>query len=196
MGRQIHGVGLRRSELERRKPLLDPRQCLLDDLLRREVAEVVARDPDVRADAVSNRAAEQLVNGDPVELAEDVPERDIDSSQRARENRAAAQEARAPHDLPVRLDSSRVLADQVAAQVVHRGLDSSRSELHAGLSPAGDPFIGADRGQTSTAGGHDERVDGSDLHAGSLAGRGQSMRSGMNRARAAGLRRRAQLSAG
>ena len=117
---QLDGVGLWWRQLERREPLLDPRHRLVDDLLRGEVAQVVTRDPDVGAYAVSHRTAEQLVDGYAVKLADDVPEGDVDRRLRAREDRASAQEARAADHLPVRLDARRVLADQIAAEVVHR----------------------------------------------------------------------------
>ena len=123
MRRQVDGVGLRGGKLERGEPPLDPGRRLRHDLLGGEVAEVVARDPDVGTDAVPDGAAEQLVDGDAVELPDDVPERYVDCRLRARENRAAAQEARAADHLPVRLDPRRVRADQEAAEVVDGCLD-------------------------------------------------------------------------
>ena len=89
---------------------------------------------------------------------------------RAREDRAAAEEARAADHLPVRLDAGRILADQVVAEVVHGGLDGSRPELHAGLSPAGDPLVGADADERPLRRA-DECVDGGDLHGGLLLSR-------------------------
>ena len=129
----------------------------------REVAEIVAGDPDVGADAIADGPAEELVNRDAVELADDVPERDVDGRLRAREDGAASQEAGAANHLPVRLDPGRILTDQIAAEIVHRCLDGLGSELHAGLSPARDPFVGADPDERPLRRA-DECVDGGDLH--------------------------------
>ena len=89
----------------------------------------------------------------------------------------------------MRFDSCRVLSDQVVAEVVYRGLDSFGSELHACLSPAGDPFLGADAHERPLR-WTDERIDGGDLHVGSLPGSMVSDAKRLEPSAAVGMRRR------
>ena len=82
-----------------------------------------ARAVRVETNPVAARAAEQCVDGQPGDLARDVPERLLDPADRGHEHRAAAPERVPVHDLPEMLDPARVLALDQSGELCHRGHD-------------------------------------------------------------------------
>src|SRR6266516_572033 len=167
--RRIDGERFRRRELECTESLLDPALRLVDQLLLGELAEVVPGDPGVCPHAIANGAAEELVDGDAVELAGNVPQCFVDRGEGAGEDRPVAVEPRLAHDLPVSLDRQGVPSDEVVGEIRHRRLDRTRAHLDPALAPAGDPLVRPDADEQPLR-RDEESVHRRDLQAGPGAG--------------------------
>ena len=134
-----------------------------------EVLHLAAAEMPVEPDVVAHRAAPQLVAGDAVHLAEDVPERDVDAAHRgAADDPAAVPEMLAEHHLPEVLDPGRILADDEVGQVLDRPDDRPRVPLERGLAPAVETRLvreHPDEHPVAHARVADVRLDRGDLHA-------------------------------
>src|SRR5438132_1520127 len=84
-----------------------------------------------------SRAAEQLVDGQAVVPALDVPEGDVDRAPRGGLERAADPEAVAVHLLGEVLDRPRIAADERLAELEHALADREVVALEDGLADAG-----------------------------------------------------------
>src|SRR5438552_18613231 len=94
--------------------------------------------------AVTHRYAEELVHRHPERLGLDVPERQLNASDRFVRSATQVLTKRAQH-VPVQsLDSPRVLADEQALEVSHRTRHAVRISAVAALAPADDAGIGFD----------------------------------------------------
>src|SRR5262245_59237075 len=80
----------------------------------------------------------------------DVPERLIDSCERAHVNSAAAVEAPAVQHSPMFLDQEWVFPDEIIAELLDSGGDGVRSSLEDWLSPSVDTLVGFDLEETPT----------------------------------------------
>ena len=102
-----------------------------------EVLHLAAAEVPVQPDVVSHGAAPQLVAGNAVHLAEDVPERDVDPAhRRAADDVVAVPEVLPEHHLPQVLDPRRVLADDQLGEVLDGAHDGACVPLERGLAPA------------------------------------------------------------
>src|SRR5258708_18220035 len=73
----------------------------------------------IEADVVSDRPTPELVAGDAVDLAQDVPEGDVDAADgRTADNAGSMPKMLAVHHLPEVLDARGVLADEELADVL------------------------------------------------------------------------------
>ena len=105
-----------------------------------EVLHLAAAEVAVEAHVVADGAAPQLVAGDAVHLAEDVPQRDVDAAHRgAADDVAAVPEVLAEHHLPEMLDARRVFADDQLGEVLDGADDRARVPLERRLAPAVRP---------------------------------------------------------
>jgi hypothetical protein len=110
---------------------------------RADLGGAIAADPLIDADSVAGATTEQLVNRRAEAFALDVPERLIDPGDSAHQNRTAPVEPPAIHPLPVVLDTTRVLPEQVAIdQFLDRRADGLRAALDDRLTPADDTVVG------------------------------------------------------
>ncbi len=130
-----------RHRLERGEALLHHPRCELAETLRLvalvEVLHLPAAQMAVEPDVVPHRPAPELVAGDAVHLAEDVPEGDVDAAHRgAADDPVAVPEVLAEHHLPEVLDARRVLADDQVGQVLDRPHDRSGVPFERRLAPA------------------------------------------------------------
>src|SRR5690606_19881118 len=112
--------------------------------LRDDVGRAVAADPAVGLHPLAHQAAEQLVDRHAQGLALDVPQRLVDAGDRAHQDRAAAVEAAAVQHLPQVVDARRIAADEIFAELAHRGLARTRAAPDPRLAPAADAPAGAD----------------------------------------------------
>ncbi len=126
----------------------------------------------VSANVVAHRAAPELVAGNAVDFAEDVPQRDVDAADRgAADDAVAVPEVLAVHHLPEVLDPRGVFADQELGDVFDRADDGARVPLERRFAPApqtglvGEDF---DEDPVAHAGVADERFDLGDFHEGIL----------------------------
>ena len=105
--------------------------------------------------ATAKGATQQLVDRLPVELAHDVPERDVDRADRGDHRSLAAVVARhVVHAVPQHLGVERIAADHQRPQRVldHRGGDLGRLEpLRECLAPPDQPIVGDDLEQRGGA---------------------------------------------
>jgi len=85
-------------------------------------------------------------------FAFDIPQRLINTGDGAHQNRPPAVEARAVHHLPQVVDARRILANQVFAQLVHRGFNGARTAFNHRLAPANHAFVGFDFQEHPTRG--------------------------------------------
>ena len=162
-----------RHRLERREALLHHPGRELAEPLRLvalvEVLHLAAAEVPVEPHVVAHRPAPQLVAGDAVHLAEDVPERDVDPAhRRPADDVVAVPEVLAEHHLPEVLDPRRVLADDQLGEILDRPHDRARVPLERRLAPAVEAgLVGDDPHEHPVAHARvaDVRLDGGDLHA-------------------------------
>jgi hypothetical protein len=109
-----------------------------------DLVRVVAADPAVGADALTHRAAQQVVHGHAEALSLDVPQRLVDAGDGAGEHRAATVELALGEHLPVVFDAVGVLAGEVHGELLHRGRHDIRVALQRRLAPAHQPVVGLD----------------------------------------------------
>ena len=106
------------------------------------LALLVVATRDVGVDLV-RKAAEQLVNGKPGDLALEVPESDVDSRYDTGRNTAPANEFWPPHLVPMAFVVQRIAADKHLLEVFHHGDADIRRVLDRRAdSQAGQAFIG------------------------------------------------------
>ncbi len=135
-------------------------------------AHVAEAEVGVDAHRVAGLATEQAPDRLTDRLAEDVPQRVFDATDRRRADDAEAVIAvlgQHPHDL---LDVAGVAADDQRRQVFDRAKDGSRLPVQAGLAPTVEAvLVGADLHQDPVPqlGVDDGRLDGSDVHSGVLS---------------------------
>ena len=162
-----------RHRLEGREAALDHRARELGEALRLvalvEVLHLAAAEVPVEAHVVADAPAPELVAGDAVHLAEEIPERDVDPAHRgAADDPARVPEVLAEHHLPEVLDPGRVLADDQLGDVLDRADDRARVPLERRLAPAVEPGLVGDHADEHPV-AHprvaDVRLDGGDLHA-------------------------------
>ena len=105
-----------------------------------------------------------------MDLAEDVPQREVDAARGGSPDDAVAvPEMLAIHHLPEVLDPRRVLADDERREVLDRADDSPRVPLERRLAPAVEPvLVGEDLDEDPVPHARmaDVRLDPRDLHAG------------------------------
>ena len=90
----------------------------------------------VEPDVVPHGAAPELVARNAVDLAEDVPEREIDATRGSSlDDPVPVPEMLAIHHLPQVLDPRRVLADDERREILDRADDSPCVPLERGLAP-------------------------------------------------------------
>jgi hypothetical protein len=162
-----------RHRLEGGEALFDRRRGELAEALRLvalvEVLHLAAAEVPVQTDVISDRAAPQLVTRNAVNLAEDVPERDVDPAHRGAANDVVAvPEVLAEHHLPEVLDPRRVLADDQLGEVLDGADHGTRVPLEGGLAPAVEPgLVRQDAHEDPVAHPRvaDVRLDGGDPHA-------------------------------
>ena len=162
-----------RHRLEGGEPALDHRARKLGEALRLvalvEVLHLAAAEVAVEPHVVADRPAPELVAGDAVHLAEDVPERDVDPAHRGAPHDAVrVPEVLAEHHLPEVLDPGRILADDQLRNVLDGADDCAGVPLERRLTPAVQPgLVGDDPDEHPVPhpGVADVRLDGGDLHA-------------------------------
>ena len=134
-----------------------------------ELIPGIAEDVVVDPRPVPGLAAHELVHGHAEVLSGDVPEGDVEGADRAHDG-GAAKVAEPVHVLPVVLDAQRVLADQVASELVDGRLRRLEEAPRARLADARQPCVGVDLREQVPVDRY--RLDGGDLHgvAGSAAG--------------------------
>ncbi len=106
------------------------------------IGRTVATNPGVDADAVAQRAAQQLTYRDAECLALDIPQRLIDTGQRTHVDGAAAIKAATVQHGPVILDVARVLANKIVGQFFNRSRHAVCPPLNHRFAPAEHTFIG------------------------------------------------------
>ena len=122
---------------------------------------------------VAHRPAPELVARHAVDLAEDVPQGDVDAGDRgAADDAVAVPEVLAVHHLPEVLDPRRVFADEQLREILDRADDGARVPLERRLAPAVQPgLVGEDLDEDPVPhpGVADVRFDCGDLHASPLS---------------------------
>ncbi len=108
-----------------------------------ELVDRGTEDMGVEPRLVSDRAAEQLIDGHTQALALDVPERDVDRGDGAG-NGGAREVMRALHHVPVVLDVARGLADEVLAEFSDGGGARLDMPPGTGFADAGNADIRLD----------------------------------------------------
>ncbi len=99
----------------------------------------------VEADAIADRAAEQLIDRLPANFAGNVPKRLVDSAGGAACHNAATEVKAALELLPDEIDAARVLADQERREVlVDHGHDCVLVPLGGGFADSDDAFVRLD----------------------------------------------------
>ena len=133
-----------------------------------EILHLPAAEMAVEADVVANASAPELVAGHAVNLAENVPERDVDSADGgAADDAVAVPEVLAKHHLPEVLDARGILADEQLGDVLDRADDGAGVPFERRFAPAvkarlvGDDF---DENPVPHPRVADECLDGGDLH--------------------------------
>src|SRR5262249_3230938 len=120
------------------------------DLRRPVVSRAVTPDPGVDAHPLAHWTAQQLIDGHTMIFARDVPQRLVYSSRCAREDGAAAIEARFGQDLPMALNRAWILSNQVIRHLRDRRGDRGRPRLGAGLAPTGNALVRGDAQEEPT----------------------------------------------
>ena len=121
----------------------------------------VAEDVRIDARAVAHLSAEQLVDRRLEMLAGDVPQGDVDGADGCHDRRAA-EGAPAVEILPVMLDPQRVLAHQVAGELLDGGLRGFQKAPGAGLAQAREPGVRLDLDQQVLV--EPDGLDAADAH--------------------------------
>ena len=139
-GRELTVVLAERIPLEALEALLHGGNGLLRELL----GLLRAGEPAVRVarHGGATLAADQLPHGDAEGLALDIPERHIDSRERAHEHGTAAPVGVAVVVVPERLDVHRVLADEAVLEVVDGGAERRLLVLKRAFADAVQAFVG------------------------------------------------------
>jgi hypothetical protein len=147
-----------RLVLHREKPTLDagpaiellllPERDLL--LIVLEATLLPVADPSkvtlvtIESHPVAGPTAEQPPDRQADRLAQDVPERDLDRTQRRHEHRSAPVARSAENVLEVTFDFGRVLADQVTLQLANRSGDGEALARQGALPQPSDALVGVD----------------------------------------------------
>src|SRR5207249_7782740 len=117
----------------------------------------------VEADEIANRSAPEFVAGDVVDLAEDVPQGDVDAGDGgAADDAVAVPEMLAVHHLPEVLDARGVLADEELAEIFDGAGDGAGVPFECRFAPAPQAgLIGGDLDEdpVAHAGVADEGLD-------------------------------------
>lgn len=122
---------------------VETQRAVVGDLLD-DRARAVAADPAIGLHAVAHQPAQQLVYRHAQRLALDVPQRLVDTGDRAHQDGAATVETGAVHGLPQVVDARRILADDIAGQFVYGGLHRTGAAFDNRLSPTGNALVGFD----------------------------------------------------
>src|SRR5438105_793443 len=102
-----------------------------------EVFHFPAAQVGVEADVISHRPAPELMAWDAMQVADDVPECDVDAADGgAADDAVAMPEMLAIHHLPEVLDAGGVFADEEGAQVLDSAQDAARVPFQRRLAPA------------------------------------------------------------
>ena len=94
--------------------------------------------------ALARRPSQQFIDWYAKSFSLDVPESLIDAAQRARQNRAASVEGMSIDGLPVFRNRTRIFADEIRFDLLHRLGAGERAALRNRLTQARNPGIGVD----------------------------------------------------
>ena len=144
-----------------------------------EVLEPATAEVTVGTYVVAHRTAPQFRAGQVGDLAEDIPQGDVDSGDGGSSNDPAAMpEVLAIHHLPQMLDPGRVFADEQHRQILDGTDDAPGVPLQGGLAPAVEAgLIGyhLDKDPVAHACVADQGLNAADLHPGTSPDTAASM---------------------
>ena len=107
-----------------------------------DLSRSVSSHPAVGFDFIAHQATQQLPDRRIQRLPFDVPQRLVNTGDRAHQDRSAAIKAGAVHDLPQIVDPRRILANQIVPQLMYRRLHGARPAFDDRLAPADYPLVG------------------------------------------------------
>src|SRR5674476_174973 len=126
-------------------------------------AWIIAADPSVHPDPVSDRTSEQLMDRDAQRLALDVPQRLVYAGHGAAQDRTTAVETALGEHLPVILNARGIAADEVLRELVDHCTHGVRMPFEARFAPADDTCLGLDPDE-QPPGRHQKGLDTANRH--------------------------------
>lgn len=133
-----------------------------------ESSAVARVDSGIHPNPIAHAPAEQLVDGDPERLSENVPERHVDAGKRGTVDRTAMVESTAVEMLPEIFDAPGILTDQSPAHLTKHRLYGERCSLERGLTETGQTRVGMHAHDQPTR-AHVKRFKSRDFYWGELA---------------------------
>jgi hypothetical protein len=98
----------------------------------------------VTGNAVTDEATQQFVHRDPQCLRLNIPQRDVDGTDRCGADSTSRKEPTSQHDLPKVLNASRILTDKCWCECLNAASHRLFSPGNSGLTDSLDPFVGFD----------------------------------------------------
>ena len=107
-----------------------------------DIVRSVAPNPRIDADRMAHRTTHQLIDGDAIALAFDIPQGLVDAGNGTHCQGAAPIEATAVEHLPDVFDIVGVTANQIFTQFIDGGGSSGSPSFDNRFTPAANPLVG------------------------------------------------------